>query len=101
LPVLPQKLSGIIVEANGKENQRKRRGREKKDATEFLKKINPKLSIKKGIAISCKIVYSKREQSKRQRVKCHRDGEFARRTKVFSTMLSLHPLLHMGITSFM
>ena len=63
--------------------------------------IDSEISIKKGIAISCKIVYSKREQSKRQRVKCHRDGEFARRTKDFSTMLSLHPLLHMGITSFM
>ena len=43
--------------------------------------IDSEISIKKGIAISCKIVYSKREQSKRQRVKCHRDGEFARRTK--------------------
>ena len=44
------------------------------------------------VYIFCNIVYSKREQSKRQRVKCHRDGEFARRTKVFTTMLSPHPL---------
>ena len=36
------------------------------------------------------------EQSRRQRVKCHRDGEFARRTKEISTMLSPHPLLHTG-----
>ena len=36
------------------------------------------------------------EQSRRPRVKCHRDGEFARRTKECSTMGSPHPLLHMG-----
>ena len=52
--------------------------------------------LRSPIYISLQILYSNREQSRRRRVKCHRDGEFARRTKDFSTMLSPHPLLHIG-----
>ena len=55
-----------------------------------------KISIKSLFTFPVKSCIVVPEQSKRQRVKCHRDGEFARRTKECSTMLSLHPLLHMG-----
>jgi hypothetical protein len=52
--------------------------------------------LPKPLYFSCRVLYSNPEQSRRPRVKCHRDGEFARRTKDFSTMRSPHPLLHMG-----
>ena len=42
---------------------------------------------------SCIVV---REQSRRRRVKCHRDGELPGGRRMGSTMLSPHPLLHIG-----
>jgi len=65
------------------------------------KEIDPVISIKKVFTFPVKSCIVIREQSRRQRVKCHRDGEFARRTKDFSTMLSPHPLLHIGKPPYM
>ena len=42
------------------------------------------------------MVYSMWEQSRRPRVKCHRDGELPGGRRILSTMRSPHPLLHMG-----
>ncbi len=43
--------------------------------------IDLAISIKKVFTFPVKSCIVIREQSRRQRVKCHRDGEFARRTK--------------------
>ena len=66
----------------------------------YIHQFSPVFS-KMPIYISPESCIMNPEQSRRRRVKCHRDGEFARRTKERSTMLSPHPLLHIGITSFM
>jgi hypothetical protein len=63
--------------------------------------IDAKISIKilfTFSVISCIVIL---EQSKRQRVKCHRDGEFARRTKeVFHDAVTA-PAVAYRKTSFM
>ena len=58
--------------------------------------INDHLSFKKGIYIFRQIVYDNSEQSRRPRVKCHRDGELPGGRRMRSTMGSPHPLLHTG-----
>ena len=52
--------------------------------------------MKMGIYKFCLFVYDKREQSRRPRVKCHRDGELPGGRRKFSAMGSPHPLLHIG-----
>ena len=51
--------------------------------------------------ISYHMMYSMCEQSRKPRVKCHRDGELPGGRRNFSTMGFSHPLRHNGFTSFM
>ena len=50
----------------------------------------------KGLYNFLPIVYDTDEQSRRPRVKCHRDGELPGGRRNFSAMGSPHPLLHIG-----
>ena len=54
-----------------------------------------------ALYISRHLMYSMVEQSRKPRVKCHRDGELPGGRRKFSTMGFSHPLRHIGFTSFM
>lgn len=47
---------------------------------------------KKGIYIFCDIVYDKREQSRKSRVKCRQNGELSDGRRILSAMRLPHPL---------